>query len=200
MSDGDQGKAEVARLLAKAAAGAEPCEQAALLGQAAQITEHALDDPAGAIDLWRQSLALDPENRPGLDALDRLYTLSGRWHELAEVLSLRSVLAPELAEKVALQSRLAELHETELGDAEEAIELWNGVLDLDPGHAGALDAVERLLLSAERWEELAAHYERRIDQEIDLVEQKRLIERLAKLCEECLGDPVRARQARERLS
>src|SRR5690606_29539191 len=61
----------------------------AVLSRSGQVLETKLEDRARAIEVYNRLLALVPDHAEGLEALDRLYTETGRWEELAEILQRR---------------------------------------------------------------------------------------------------------------
>ena len=70
----------------------------------------------------------------------------------AEIARLRED-SPELAIELAL--RLAKLCEVQIGSVDDAIARYRIVYEIEPTHAEALEALDRLYEATERWPELA---------------------------------------------
>ena len=90
---------------------------------------------------------------PGaLDTLARLYEQQGRHADRLEILERRLALIKrdgasrqDVAARVEVLRRIAELSEGPLGNPSDALARWREILSLAPGDPGALAALERLL-------------------------------------------------------
>nr|WP_276602857.1 tetratricopeptide repeat protein [Nannocystis pusilla] len=132
----------------------------AVLSRSGQVLETRLGDRARAIEVYNRLLALVPDHAEGLQALDRLYTQTGRWEELAEILQRRIQATMDGEILVDLEMRLAAAFEQWLANPEAAIAAYNRALDIDGNNLRALERLEALYLSAARWEDLYKTYER----------------------------------------
>ncbi|MCK5800695.1 MAG: hypothetical protein KAI47_26090, partial [Deltaproteobacteria bacterium] len=79
-----------------------------------------------------------------LDALDRLYTREGLWSDLLEVVERKATLA-EGSEANGLRFRLGAILIHEIGDADGAIDRFEGVVRDAPDNEAAIEALEALL-------------------------------------------------------
>ncbi|HUT76610.1 MAG TPA: tetratricopeptide repeat protein, partial [Polyangia bacterium] len=122
----------------------EPQERLEVLRSIAQICETRLEETIEAIAGWRAVLDEYGQDPTAVAALDRLYTRERMFPELLENLALQKSIATDQAEWVDLGVRIGLLQETEIGNAEGAIESYRDVLAQQPTHAGAVDALERL--------------------------------------------------------
>ncbi|HEY3359783.1 MAG TPA: tetratricopeptide repeat protein [Polyangia bacterium] len=177
----------------------------AYLGRAANLCEEKLDRPTEAIALYEQMMDLIPADREAADALERLYAAGSRATDLAALLERRLGFADTAAEAVALSFRLGEIWERELTDADRAIEHYRAALSGEPGHAGAIAALERFLAEPEQqfaaaevlepvyasrqdWPRLIKIYEIRLGAAEDTAQRLALTRRVARLYEEQLED------------
>ncbi len=71
----------------------EVADRKALLLYAAQTRETAMEDPAGAITLYQQVLALDDADASALDALAKLFTQTEAWENLKDIYRRKTELA-----------------------------------------------------------------------------------------------------------
>jgi len=88
-----------------------------------------------------------PNCAPAVVSLSRIYEKLGANEEMAELLERQIRQAEssgEQASRIELQLRLGEVCETRLGDVERAFATYRSVLDSNPQHRPALEALIRL--------------------------------------------------------
>ena len=146
----------------QADAAPSPVDKKALLGRVAALEEQRLHDRARAAATWRDVLTEDPEDLGALAALERLYQAGEQWRDLAEVLRRQLELAPEVAAKVGLLRRLAELHEIMLDAPAEAVAANLEILDLAADDTTAMAELARLYREQGRHGDLLEILERRL--------------------------------------
>ena len=164
-----------------------------------------LGRPDDAIGTWEQVLALAPERRDAVEALEALYREQGRWPDVVDLYERRLGFATSVEEAVTLRVQLGEIHEKHLHDVEAAIDNYSAALSGDPRNNQALAAVERFLkdpdlraLAAEvlepiyigqqRWADLIRVYEARLDGTSDPADRLKITRFVARLYEEQLED------------
>ena len=111
----------------------------------------------------RQILEATPDHGEALEMLDRILDAKGEYEALATVLRQRIALTGADDELRPLHLRLGAISSDVLQDTEGAIASFEAVLESDPHATEALDALERLFFRTERWKELFAVYERRLN-------------------------------------
>lgn len=127
----------LADLEACLALGGEPATQVPLHLAASALCEEKLLDPEGALRHAEAALALLPESAEALARLARIHKAAGRLPAAAA--ALRKVVATGLPREPMLEHGYAlALLEAELGEHDAAVETVRRLLDLDPGHPGAL--------------------------------------------------------------
>src|SRR6185503_20116912 len=164
-----------------------------------------LDRPDDAITTWEQVLAIAPERRDAVDALEALYRAQGRWPDVVDLYERRLGFATSIEEAVALQIQLGEIHEKQLRDFETAIDNYSAALSGDSRNQVALHAVERYLIDPDfrvvaaevlepiyvaqhRWTDLIRVYEARLESASDPKDRLKLTRFVARLYEEQLED------------
>jgi tetratricopeptide (TPR) repeat protein len=165
-----------------------------LLGRLAELYLSAQGDADKAGDAYRSILELDETNEPALRKLADIYELQDDWQALSDVRRRLAALVESDTERLSLYESLAQVAEVRLGKADDAIELWEEVLLLEPGRRSALAELQRLLEAAGRSEDLAEAFERELAlTEPHEVERKvYLHRRLGRLGREVLEDGLSA--------
>ncbi len=180
-----------------------------LLLRLARIHEEETDQPDEAIADYQRVIEAEPNNHSALEALDRLYSRSQRWEELADVVRREIRTGRSDEEIVDLTFRLAQIFELALMDMPKAIEAYRDVLVADPNHletraslermfmGGTLqreiaDVIEPLYRQNEEWEKLAQIYEVQLGHLTAREERQALLRRLAEICEQKLVDQIAA--------
>ena len=195
-------------LLRRRVDSAPPAHQVrADLTEIATLARDRLRDLGAAVAAWREVVGRFGEDEESVAALADLYTASGAFSELAELLSRQAgVDRVRHADRLA---RLADAHRLELGDAPGAVAWYGRALDVDAAHeqarAGlrslladpsvAPAAAERLAAAAETtdgWQLLLDLLPARLAGTVDPAARARLFEEAAARAETSAGDPKRA--------
>ncbi|HSC86117.1 MAG TPA: tetratricopeptide repeat protein, partial [Polyangiaceae bacterium] len=123
--------------------------------RAAQVYEAELADVESAIARYRQVLGAEAENRAALSALDRLYSQTEKWSELAEILALEAEHGETPDEILELRFRLGQVRQAHLGDVASAVQAYRDVLAAAPEHEDSRAALEGLFANGVRQVEIA---------------------------------------------
>jgi tetratricopeptide (TPR) repeat protein len=164
------------------------------LREVAGLCEGQLRDVDGAVSAYKQLLALDRADESARQALSRLLEKTQRWDDLANVLEQEATIAIDVDQKIALEKKLAKLHEEKRRDMAAAAEAWARIARLEPEDDRAITTASRLFERAGQLEMAArviADNAAGID---DMVTRGQLLERLAELREQ-LGDGAGAGDA-----
>ncbi|MBK9031624.1 MAG: tetratricopeptide repeat protein [Myxococcales bacterium] len=184
---------------------ADVVERTAALAEMATLAAGPLARPDDAIAAWEQVLEAQPRHPTAAPELDRMYRGERRWRDLVDLHERRLGFVDTIEEAITLRVKLGALHEHELGDVTTAIESYAAALGGDPGHAGAIAALERLLtnpegradaaevlepvyISRHDWTRLARLYEIQLDGQTEPDARVDLVRRIARLYEEQLED------------
>ncbi len=136
--------------------------QFAVTERIATLAREVLKDLPLAREYYEKAAELRPDDRGTLVALESLYEEMGDAPALLGVLERRAEVAQTDSEKKELLFRRAKLLAEKLGDRPRAIEVYETILDLDLDR-GAVDALESLYGSEERWDDLVSLYQRQLD-------------------------------------
>ncbi|HEY0483245.1 MAG TPA: tetratricopeptide repeat protein, partial [Kofleriaceae bacterium] len=118
--------------------------QVDLLSRLARVHEQELGDIPRAIATYRRILDAEFDNKPAVLALDRLYSATAAWPQLTDILRREIQLADGSAESeiAALQFRLGQTLQNQLGDRKGAVEVYREILVNQPTHGATLEALE----------------------------------------------------------
>ena len=110
----------------------------------AQIYETQLEDIENAIGRYRRVAEVDVENQNAIRALDRLFTMTERWQDLASILAREAEIGQTPDEILDFRFRLGQLYEQKLSDVDHAIAAYREVIGAAPEHTQTLEALEAL--------------------------------------------------------
>lgn len=193
-------------LRSKIALADSPDERRRLQFDAALLYQEKLSDAFEAIALFNAVLEENAEDVEALCKLDELYVQEAMWPEVLDVLDRRAIIENDGRTRADIAFRAAKVVETQLYEAESAIERYAEVLAFWPQHRGAresLDALsqneqtmepasevlERLYRSEGALDALAELYERKLAADNPDVElRKHQYRTLAELYEALQGD------------
>lgn len=111
----------------------------------ASLYEDEVKDAGKAIAAYKEILREVPEDRHALQALDRLYTATANWKELATTLGKELSLSHDEAGSADLIYKLGKVKQQHLADPSGATEAFTRALALAPSHEGARAAMEAYL-------------------------------------------------------
>ncbi|MBN2192595.1 MAG: tetratricopeptide repeat protein [Polyangiaceae bacterium] len=183
--------ARAALLAAVARERPEPALRAELLREAAAVHVEVLDEPAAAIELYSEVLALAGEDRDlALGAardLDPLLAAAGRPDEHCSVLEQRAALEIGTAARRSAYSMAAKIAADVLGDLERAVRDYRHCLVDDPGDREALDGLVGVLDRAGHYPDLIEALAARARTVADPAQVHADLVRIARLYGEVLG-------------
>jgi tetratricopeptide (TPR) repeat protein len=132
----------------------DPAPRVHALKQLAELAEERFEDPDEAVQYLHEAHELDPMDGDVLDALERLLASTERLADLIDLLEKRvqEVAGTDPATELALLVRIGEIYNKELNDAARAVEYYERVLERDPDHALALQALADLHEQAGEWD------------------------------------------------
>jgi tetratricopeptide (TPR) repeat protein len=133
--------------------------RAALRLELAKLYADRFHTPEDAIEALRAILDEDPTHAEAVLRLSAMYEQTGRDSELADLLRSQLDAArdrSDVSTELSLLVRLGEVQERRLGDATAAQQTYEEVLERDPSHRGALEAIARMTEKRADWERASA--------------------------------------------
>jgi tetratricopeptide (TPR) repeat protein len=163
-----------------------------LFAAAARVFEHDVPNIERAIDLYQRVLAIDPQNLSAAEALQALFQSSERYAEMSQILQQKALMLEDVeAQKTALY-QAALLEEEVLERPRQAIGVYLKVLEIDGEDLRSIDALVKLYLSLQAWEELLSVYTKKVDLLLDPGEKKLILYQMGAVFERELRDVKRA--------
>ncbi len=165
----------------------DPEELAATHVRNAEIVEQHLADVSRAEDFYRQALEEVPDFLPALEGLGRIYMRGGRWTEIVQMTGRELHLGENNADAMRQLGALAELFETRLERRNDAITLYEDILERNPTNAFVFSTLLRLYEGKENWQRVAELLEHRLHSPLVAAERAAVLGDLARLKEWHLG-------------
>jgi tetratricopeptide (TPR) repeat protein len=137
----------------RADAARDPARRISAMRLAATLSRDKLADPPATAQLMHRLVALDPRDTDALDSLEAHYERAGEWAKLIDVLRMRVEITPAGVGQLGLIRRIAQISEDKLRDVDVATEHYTRILEQDPTHREALEALGRIYESTEQWAE-----------------------------------------------
>jgi tetratricopeptide (TPR) repeat protein len=164
-----------------------------LLHKLAQVTGQHLQDRASSFAYARRAYEVDPDREGALDNFERTTRSSGEWPAFVETLNARlgKVSADKADVARALRLKIAETQAHQLGRMDDAIAGYRGLVEAQPDDEEALGALDRLLRTEGRKEDLRWLFELRIGK-ANTAQKIHLLGEWASLEEDVFGAPEQA--------
>lgn len=185
-------------LASSQASGVQVEERKQRLREVAALSESKLKDVEGAIEIWRDVVALDPADVDAAHSLKRLLQRTERWDEFAAVLEREALAAPNPEDEAALLAEIASVHRDKRRDPHEAAEALRQLLSLRP-NASTRDELCELLLSTEAYAEAVPLLRQRALACDGERERLRVLRQLAEILDSKLNEPEAAFEVCQRI-
>lgn len=156
------------------AATEDPLEKADKVYEVAKLAATRLKKPDICTEWWERVLAGDPAHEEALAELEKLYERGKDWDRLAEVCAKKAAIAADEKTQVESLQKLGLLYTDKVADDAKAIEAWRNLLDIQPDHRRAQDALKKLYISANAWDQLEVFYRERdkLDELVRVLERQ----------------------------
>ncbi|HET9449906.1 MAG TPA: Adventurous gliding motility protein K, partial [Aggregicoccus sp.] len=172
-------------------------QAAALIYKMGELYEHKLKNENEAVASYQEVLMLAPSYFPALRALGRNYRANGAWESLIEVLRSEAANRTDPLERANALYQAAAIWEEPLHRPDMAIESYQEVLRLTPGHPATLRALERLYAAQDNVKELVVVLDRETQTGATVAARVCAYAKLARLYLDRFNEPARAAQCCE---
>jgi tetratricopeptide (TPR) repeat protein len=123
---------------------ATPRQKINLYERMAGLHDEEFLDHARAADCLQEILAIDGSNDAALTTLPRHLRALSKWELLEKLYERHASLTSDAPRRVELSMQRARVLAENIGSPERATRVYEQVLELQPGHAGALEALAHL--------------------------------------------------------
>ncbi len=164
-----------------------------LMQMAALQEEQFLKADMAALRL-EQVVEVDPNHEEAYVALARCYHRLRQWLDLIGCYERHIGATEDRGQKVELYTKVAEIHAEQLQDQERALDAYLNIVDLDPQHVPALDALAKLYERMDDPANAIEYMTRVADLTVDGAQRVEAFYRIGKQLEEKLGDRVGAQE------
>lgn len=137
-------------------------DRARLLEDIGDLLHEKQNDWAAAMAAYQEVLTLEPERRQVLYKTLEHHTQEKHWEDAIAALQRLAELTDEHAERARLNYTVAAILRDELKDTGKAVEQFGKVLDDQPLHPKAFEAIEKLLAEKKDWKELERAFRKQI--------------------------------------
>lgn len=121
-----------------------PKQRITLLERIAAIDEEEFLDHRAAARALERALALDPTRASVLGSLARIFRVLERWEDASDLYARQMDVVDDPKQRAALGMTWGRLLAEQLNSPERAVRAYELVIDVEPEHAGALEALARL--------------------------------------------------------
>jgi tetratricopeptide (TPR) repeat protein len=123
---------------------ATPRQKINLYERMAGLHDEEFLDHQRAADCLQSILTLDPANDHALTTLPRHYRALSEWEKLEKLYEKHANVTGDEARRIELTMQRARVLAENIGSPDPATRVYERVLEMAPGHAGALEALARL--------------------------------------------------------
>ena len=170
---------------------AGPRKVEALL-QLGELYEDRLDQLEKASVQYEAALSQEEGQLDALKGLERIYARQGNHQELLQVLERELEVLPTPRQKIAVLERIGAIQEEEFVAPDKAIEAYEQVVAIDPGHEHASPALARLYRQVGRFDDLVDVLESHARATTDETRKVDLLLQAARTLMRDIGAPERA--------
>lgn len=149
------------------------------------------DDPAILEGILKRVFELAPQSDTALQRLSVIYTVAERWNDLLALYDRALTAAGDKTRRIRLLREASQLAKDVANQPEKAIAYQQKLLPLTPDDAQLGQSLERLLERHERWADLIALWESRLDGQSKRERDKNRA-RISSVWLDNLKDPTRA--------
>ncbi|MBK8941678.1 MAG: tetratricopeptide repeat protein [Polyangiaceae bacterium] len=173
-------------------------ERIEALMKIARIQEELFVKPEAAATRLEQVVEIDPNYEPAYEGLARAYRQRRQWHDLIQTYDRHINATIDRPKKIELWSAMAVVYSDELEDVEKSIDAYLNVVDTDPQHIPALEALAKLYEKQGDSSRAIDYMTRVAELTTDGKQKVEMYYRIGRQLDEKLGDRMSAQDNYER--
>ena len=152
-------------------------EKVDILRKMATINCEYLGKLDAAIENYVEILNHLPNDRDSIQALESLYERTENWEALSDNYGIKLQNAESDEERRSILRMMAKIQEEKIGKKDEAIDYYRQILDIFPQDEETLEALDRLYLSEENYDDLVNILQKKLelhadDESTDVIEYR----------------------------
>ncbi|MDY0000848.1 MAG: tetratricopeptide repeat protein, partial [Polyangia bacterium] len=163
-----------------------------ILRDVAMLQEHRAGDASQAFDAMAKAWREDITDQTVLQALEVLASKIQDWGRLVEVLAQGVADSYDYELQASIWLKIARIREEAEGNPEAAVVAYNKLLEVREDSEEAIGALERLLPSLSRWEDLIKILRKKAELSAEPFDQKDCYYKIAEIQEHTLGQSAEA--------
>jgi tetratricopeptide (TPR) repeat protein len=134
-----------------------------VLNDLGELLDSQMQQTEQAISHFQRALEVDAHFLPALDNLERIYTARNQNRDLVDILQRKVPALRDSGLIASTKLRIAQLHETTIGDPARAAQGYREVLEVEPSNLQGLRGLMRVYEALAQWPELVVVLERQLD-------------------------------------
>lgn len=176
-----------------------PLKSAILLYDAATVALEKITDKSMAMDLYKASALMEPTYQPAIESWGKICAKEERWKDLVEVFDTQLTVIADSENRVPILFKLSEVLSDRLGDNERAAAALREILEHRPAYGPALKSLSQLYSRQGNFHELIGIFESELEGPIDSDQAIFLLEKIASIYENQIGDIPKSIDAFKRM-
>ena len=149
-------------------------ERAAKVIEVARMAQTKVKKPEICTYWWEKVVQYEPTHEEALSELSKLYERNKEWDKLADICQRQADAAPDAKLRADALQRLGLLYTEKVENSAKAIDAWQKLLAIDDNNRRAQDALKKLYVTENRWNDLEEFYRSRgkIEEYIRVLERE----------------------------
>jgi len=149
-------------------------ERAQKVIEVARMAQTKVKKPEICTYWWEKVVQYEPTHEEALSELYKLYERNKEWDKLADICQRQADAAVDVKLRADALQRLGLLYTEKVENSAKAIDAWQKLLAIDENNRRAQDALKKLYVTENRWNDLEEFYRSRgkIDEYIRVLERE----------------------------
>ena len=149
-------------------------ERAEKVIEVARMAQTKVKKPEICTYWWEKVVQYEPTHEEALSELYKLYERNKEWDKLADICQRQADAAVDVKLRADALQRLGLLYTEKVENSAKAIDAWQKLLAIDENNRRAQDALKKLYVTENRWNDLEEFYRSRgkIDEYIRVLERE----------------------------
>ncbi|MCP4604920.1 MAG: tetratricopeptide repeat protein [Proteobacteria bacterium] len=157
-----------------------------------EIYARQLGSPERSFVVYSKAFKLNPSDSRALEQLEEITSILDSWEELVGLLEEGGGGTDDSGVAKDLWLRAARIFDSQIEDADRAINAYHKALEADSLNSEAIGALEQIFNRTERWDDLINILKIKVESTMDATEKEEICLQMAMIFEEMLEQPENA--------